>query len=992
MYETELRRIADASRNNALTFFVGAGVSKLSGAPSWRDLIDVFCDEMRTPKKAKSQSYSSDELLKIPQVYYYSIHEDDDRYYQLIQETLMSGISCSNEIHDMMMKLHPASFVTTNYDDLISIAAIKNCQSYKVVASDQEVSTIFGDRFILKMHGDLQHRNVVLKEEDYLSYSENYKLIETMVKSIFATNTVVFVGYGINDYNIKLILNWAKVLLKGSFRKPIFIYTDKEPLPNEELTYHESRGLDVIESVKLAPETADLGYLERYKSIFSALKTNNELDPFEGNDDKEAFDCLYNLLKPLNKLNALRIDDVTGKLGPNIRIDEKGVIQRYPESNVLNKFFEINKAMEKGERSFTEEEIEKYHLILSVFKKARIYIVMEDNGWRHFIQDDIPFADGTCLLLDYQSMQSFVSNDYLSLPDKYKKAYYLSRLFRYDEAFYLFAEIAKEAYSNKNYLLFYMAESNCITLQKVIKNVNRWYQCYDEGKVDDLSLSESETKALFEQLPTEFQNEYKSLENVHSPEMLYKFSYDAFTCGQKLQHSIEANTMELGITTVDKAISQINNYTHFLLGNGIIADVFDEYKSAIRYLTSLLIYKISVQDKSPLFPSFLPELGHNGVQFDETDFYNLVECFTEKDIARLLAKHKIETISFADNRVIEQSIKNLIDYYEYLDINSKKGIAIWNIERRIKVCLTITRYLDLSHNLVDKLCSFILNHSFREILIDDKIVFLYYQIKQRNMYSNSTNKEISNRLLSYLDEHLNALRKGKRFELYSTTGLNYPSLIAYIHSELSEDFIAELKKRITVILRHNYSEMYSHIVNYYSRYITKSQKKTLIRKIKTVLTKSFDFSMVKLLVCVDARINQNIIDCLVEHLQNQIDHERTKTDDGLQVFSVESTYHDLSQVGLWCLTKRISRTPFESFVGVDAEFDFYYQYRNFDFNKFDVSWIIGWNKPALKAIAKNKYVRNSIRDIIVKKLANNEIIPKESERLQEVLQQYFINT
>ncbi len=35
--------------------------------------------------------------------------------------------------------------------------------------------------------------------------------------------------------------------------------------------------------------------------------------------------------------------------------------------------------------------------------------------------------------------------------------------------------------------------------------------------------------------------------------------------------------MELGITTVDKAISQINNYTHFLLGNGIIADVFDEY-------------------------------------------------------------------------------------------------------------------------------------------------------------------------------------------------------------------------------------------------------------------------------------------------------------------------------------------------------------------------------------------------------------------------------
>ena len=36
MYEKELQRILTASQNNALTFFVGAGVSALSGAPTWR--------------------------------------------------------------------------------------------------------------------------------------------------------------------------------------------------------------------------------------------------------------------------------------------------------------------------------------------------------------------------------------------------------------------------------------------------------------------------------------------------------------------------------------------------------------------------------------------------------------------------------------------------------------------------------------------------------------------------------------------------------------------------------------------------------------------------------------------------------------------------------------------------------------------------------------------------------------------------------------------
>ena len=45
MYEKELQRILTASQNNALTFFVGAGVSALSGAPTWKGLIHAISDE-----------------------------------------------------------------------------------------------------------------------------------------------------------------------------------------------------------------------------------------------------------------------------------------------------------------------------------------------------------------------------------------------------------------------------------------------------------------------------------------------------------------------------------------------------------------------------------------------------------------------------------------------------------------------------------------------------------------------------------------------------------------------------------------------------------------------------------------------------------------------------------------------------------------------------------------------------------------------------------
>ena len=990
MYDKELKRIIDASQNNALTFFVGAGISKLSGAPSWRDLIDAFCDEMGIPKKEKAEKYSSDELLKIPQVFYYSIHEDNDRYFQLIQSTLMSGLSCPNEIHDMMMKLHPVSYVTTNYDNLISEAAINNYQSYKVVASDQEVSTIFGDRFILKMHGDLQHRNVVLKEEDYLNYSENYKLIETMVKSIFATNTVVFIGYGINDYNIKLILNWAKALLKDGFRTPIFVYTDKEPLPDEELTYYESRGLSVIESVKLAPETATLKYIDRYKAVFLALNAINRSDPFEGENAQEAFNTLYDLLRPLDKLNALRLKDVTERIGPEIRIDENGVIQRHSESNVLNRFFEINKALEKKEESFTKEEIEKYSLILNVFRKARINTVMEDKGLRCFIQSDIPFADKTCLSFDYKAMLNFVSQCYDSLTDKYIKAYYLSRLFRYDEAIYLFNEVAKKSYSNRDYLLFYLAESNCIILHKVIKNINQWYKCYDEEKIDSLSLDDSDVKTLFEQLPTEFQNEYKSLGNLHSSEMLYRFSYDAFTCGQKLQQSIESNSTEWGVTSAGKAISQINNFTHFLLGNGISVDVFDEYKNAIRYLTAILVYKISVQDKASVSPAIFPDFLQNKVQFDQTDFYNFIECFKGKEIVRLFAKHKLKSIEFVDNMAIEKSINNLIDYYEYAEMHSSNRINLYSLENRIKTCMTLTHYLRLSQRLVDRLVSFMLSHDFREILISEKLMFLHCQIHQRNMYSVNTDKAISQRLFSYLDDHISALQKGKPFEAYSTTRSNYPNLIAYIQRDSSDLFEIELRKRVTRILRGNFTILYPQIVNFYSKYITKSQKRTLIRKIKSNLAKNFSFPMISLLISLNAKVDQKMIECLVKHLKSEIKQERAKSETGVKFYPAKAKYHDLSQVGLWCYAKVLPKEAFAEFIGINAEFDFYCQYQNFDFGRFDVSWVFGWTDYALKAFTKNWHVKHSICRIISNRLMDNDLIPSESERLCEIMQKYFI--
>lgn len=51
MYKNEFKRIIEASRKNSLTFFVGAGVSALSKAPKWQDMIDQICDFLKIEKK-----------------------------------------------------------------------------------------------------------------------------------------------------------------------------------------------------------------------------------------------------------------------------------------------------------------------------------------------------------------------------------------------------------------------------------------------------------------------------------------------------------------------------------------------------------------------------------------------------------------------------------------------------------------------------------------------------------------------------------------------------------------------------------------------------------------------------------------------------------------------------------------------------------------------------------------------------------------------------
>lgn len=152
---------------------------------------------------------STDEFLKIPQ---YVFNKNQEQYKQILQENI-SAESIDAPLSSVIFDINPAHIITTNYDHLIEASSNILCEQYQIVVNDKDLLNAEKGKYIIKMHGDISEvDSIVLKEQDYLDYSQRHVLIELFVKSLLTDHIVLFLGYSLNDYNIKLILGWLNYM------------------------------------------------------------------------------------------------------------------------------------------------------------------------------------------------------------------------------------------------------------------------------------------------------------------------------------------------------------------------------------------------------------------------------------------------------------------------------------------------------------------------------------------------------------------------------------------------------------------------------------------------------------------------------------------------------------------------------------------------------------------------------------------------------------
>ena len=166
---SNLLHIQKASRENRLVVFVGAGVSRNSGIPTWNDLIKTMKSEL--PDKLANDM----DALKVAQLY--KDARGHKEYMDKVKEVLLYNKAVPNPLHKRILALKPCHMVTTNYDDLIEQELINEFIQYAVVREDKDIPQMVHPNALVKMHGDYATDNIVLTETDYYNYSNNFPLI-----------------------------------------------------------------------------------------------------------------------------------------------------------------------------------------------------------------------------------------------------------------------------------------------------------------------------------------------------------------------------------------------------------------------------------------------------------------------------------------------------------------------------------------------------------------------------------------------------------------------------------------------------------------------------------------------------------------------------------------------------------------------------------------------------------------------------------------------
>ena len=954
MLEQDIRFLAEELEKGKLVVFVGAGVSKNSGLPEWEELIKDYADYRGI------KEFTSKQFLTIPEEVFERY--GSLKYYEIAEKRFL-GKYVPNSIHRILKKMKLTYIITTNYDTLIE-DEIKNLQ---IVSKDEDLPYTNSNRMLIKMHGDFENKNIVLKKSDYDNYEKNFQLISTLVKGLFTTNTVLFIGYSYSDTNVQQIMNWIKEILKEKTRKAFLVEFTNEDNKEEE----NGEQINKI-SLKLLNDNNDEvlyeSKKERFNNNYEKTLTkflSNIYNEKEKVKQEKIFEIYINLnyltehnWKKLNKYSEIRIDEDWKRI-LYTRLEFKD-IEKYEEILFKSRIKKILQRINRNEKE-----------ILIPFSEKGITPKRKEQ--KNILEEKIEVEE-KCLKIicdyDYKNFQNLVEeykeNNNIN---KYVIVYgylFFKKINKAKETIKSMIE-EKENVNSKNEKLvwdnFILSIIEFMEITHAEENLNKTFESIEESLEDKYFEYFKYETELFNEI-----FKYSTLEALNK-EMNKLF--DKVRKGKSTSYV-------MGTPPSYKAIILSRDLFYFYSLNGIFGNSFSDYSEFMKKYIEILLMSYTnknIEVKNQMFKN------RNLIEeFEYFDFFMMLEL-SYSDLKKLFNEYEIKDLK-CEKEIFDKLIVLLKNILDWIIENDNEFME--KIDTLESILLIISK-LNLIEIQFEKLVDIILNDKNSNVFFennyaldvaDNFIVIIYKNFKNLNKEFFDKilekiflidRKRIDENLLDHITYYFNKKEMpkiSKNDKIKNFINKNNLKIKCYFLRIIDEIYFEELKNEILKEIKDKLNiEVYSFLLNQkFIDFIPETEDK-IIKELDRIFQKK-DIDINNLISYTSEK--EKILDfLLVSGLNNR-----------LPISFIEK------------LKKYKNKEFFKSLKQYESEILWKYilNQENFDYSEFTENELEKFSKIRIKNLLEknNKKLIKLVREYIFSKIKNNDNISNNN-----IVEAYF---
>ncbi|MCP4545428.1 MAG: hypothetical protein GY835_03040 [bacterium] len=218
--------LLDAVAKRACVAFVGSGFSVPAGMPTWKQLLGELIQEgerqsvieAATGEQLRSM-LADNRLLEVAE--HTRIQLGAHHFGQVLRRKFAISAEPTRN-HKLLVDTPYRAIMTTNYDKLIETAYTLRWRSTPRTITWSEPGSLGSvlydeDFFVFKLHGDVDNsESIILTRRDYDEIMFRNAHVRTLLQAILLTNTIVFIGYSLQDPDFDMVMAEVSLLYRGT--------------------------------------------------------------------------------------------------------------------------------------------------------------------------------------------------------------------------------------------------------------------------------------------------------------------------------------------------------------------------------------------------------------------------------------------------------------------------------------------------------------------------------------------------------------------------------------------------------------------------------------------------------------------------------------------------------------------------------------------------------------------------------------------------------